>query len=177
MTKERYILFQLGQNLFATELLEIKEVLSTNAEFVPIPHSSEHCLGVFNLRGNITTVLDLKGKLAIYDFAAPLNMKKTEMEDGNVQPLHGEEDKEENENFIMVLGHPETDIGLLVDKILSVSVLSIDDADINVSKTGLGKAEKYLRGLVNHEGSIVAVIDLVSLISDEDIRASLKNAG
>ena len=156
---ERYLIFKIGENYLATELLKIKEVLTTTANFIPVPQSSPQCLGALNLRGSITSVIDLGGKLGI--------QKSEENIEYN--------EKGERKKYLMVLNHPETNIGLLVDKICAVNEVKIEEHNQSFSNS-LGKAEKYLKGMAEYKDDILAIIDLISLIDEDIIKAGRKTA-
>ncbi|WP_018963872.1 chemotaxis protein CheW [Coprothermobacter platensis] len=54
----RYITYELGDRVFASELLSIKEIV-LKQELRPIPGSQEWLLGVMALRGQLLPVVDL----------------------------------------------------------------------------------------------------------------------
>lgn len=63
-SSDKYIVFQMGSELFATSLLEIREVIETQTP-KPIPNMAPYFKGVINIRGEIIGVIDLRERLGI----------------------------------------------------------------------------------------------------------------
>ncbi len=61
---DKYLLFQLGDEHFATPLIEVREVIEFH-EAKPIPHMAPFFKGVINIRGEIIGVIDLRERLNI----------------------------------------------------------------------------------------------------------------
>ncbi|MHA0111797.1 chemotaxis protein CheW, partial [Klebsiella pneumoniae] len=64
--EHRYLLFRLGAELYGTPLLEVREIIEWQA-CKSIPHVSNYFLGVINLRGQITGVIDLRRRFGIHE--------------------------------------------------------------------------------------------------------------
>lgn len=60
----RYILFYIGEELYGSPLLSVKEVIKA-AEIKAVPHMASYFLGVINLRGQIVSVVDMRKKFGI----------------------------------------------------------------------------------------------------------------
>lgn len=61
---ERYLSFSLGAEEYAIPLLAVKEVIALPS-ITPIPGTPSHFLGIFNLRGRVISIIDLRTKLGI----------------------------------------------------------------------------------------------------------------
>ncbi len=61
---ESYLQFQLGSELFAVDLLAVKEVL-TLTRLTHIPEAPDYVRGLFDLRGEVLMLVDLKKRLKI----------------------------------------------------------------------------------------------------------------
>lgn len=61
---ESYLQFQLGSELFAVDLLAVKEVL-TLTRLTHIPEVPDYVSGLFDLRGEVLMLVDLKKRLNI----------------------------------------------------------------------------------------------------------------
>ena len=59
---ERYLSFSLGAEEFGVPLIVVREVIGV-PECTPLPFTSEHVMGVMNLRGQVITVIDLRKRL------------------------------------------------------------------------------------------------------------------
>ncbi len=99
--------FMLGKDLFAIELYDIKEVIPF-APTTPLPNTPSYIIGIINLRGEITTVIDLK------------------------QLLQMESQTTHNENACFIVLDPaftKRPVGILVDEVLAVSTYTDSDID------------------------------------------------
>lgn len=61
---EKYLIYQLGEELFATPLIEIRSVIEYHPA-KPIPHTQPYFKGVINIRGEIIGVIDLRERFGI----------------------------------------------------------------------------------------------------------------
>ncbi len=57
----KYLIFSLASELYAVDLLQVKEVIKHN-EVKPIPFMVNHFKGIINIRGQIVSVIDLRIK-------------------------------------------------------------------------------------------------------------------
>jgi purine-binding chemotaxis protein CheW len=69
--EDKYLVFQLGPGLFATPLIEVREVIEFR-QAKPIPHTAPFFKGVINIRGEIVGVIDLRQRLDIQGSENPL---------------------------------------------------------------------------------------------------------
>jgi purine-binding chemotaxis protein CheW len=114
--------FLLGKEHFAIDLFDVREVV----EFTPItqlPNTPSYKKGIIDLRGEITTIIDLKDRLHI-----PANGKGS-VEDGR----------------FIVLDEKLTGVktGILVDDVLAVSTFEQGDVD-EASTAGAGDDDAIL---------------------------------
>jgi len=56
--------FILGEDKFAINLFDVREIVES-FRITPLPHAASHVKGIIDLRGEITTVIDLKTVLKI----------------------------------------------------------------------------------------------------------------
>ena len=142
--------FLLGKEHFAIDLFDVREVV----EYTPItklPNTASCMKGIIDLRGEITTIIDLKERLHI--------------------PVNGTA-KEEDGRFI-VLDEKLTGVktGILVDDVLAVSTFEKDDVDA-ASTAGagdddaiLGIIKKKIRDKENEVSELVIWIDIRKTLS------------
>ncbi len=102
--------FLLGKEHYAVNLTDIREVVEYTA-ITPLPNAPAAVQGIIDLRGEITTILDLRERLNI---AVQENLVK-------------------ETSRIMVLDDKITRVktGVLVDDVLAVSTFEHTDIDIN----------------------------------------------
>jgi purine-binding chemotaxis protein CheW len=114
--------FLLGKEHFAIDLFDVREVV----EYTPItelPNTPSYMKGIIDLRGEITTIIDLKDRLHI--------------------PVKG--NQKEEDGRIIVLDEKLTGVktGILVDDVLAVSTFEKTDVDA-ASTAGAGDDEAIL---------------------------------
>lgn len=80
---DKYLIYQLGLDYFATPLIEIREVIEYRAAKA-IPHTSPYFKGVINIRGEIVGVLDLRERMNLQGSDAPVAQLVFETENGTL---------------------------------------------------------------------------------------------
>jgi len=103
----QFVEFILGQEYFAVNLFHTREVL-TPSEITPLPSSPPYIKGVMDLRGSITTIIDLKTLMHIT--AESANTKRSRI-------------------IILDQEISHKPIGILVDDVYSVSTHTSKDID------------------------------------------------
>jgi purine-binding chemotaxis protein CheW len=138
--------FLLGEKTFAIDLFDTKEVIN-QPEITPLPDAPHYVEGIIDLRGIITTILDLKSLMNI-----------------------GEEAKDGRRSRVIVLDADISHkiIGVLVDDVLSVTTYNESAVDRMQSSEGarnrLGVIRKKAKDKDEKEAS-----DLVILVDIEGI--------
>jgi purine-binding chemotaxis protein CheW len=64
MSRQQYVTFNLGDELFGFEVTRTREILNL-APITKVPQSPEYLLGVINLRGQVVPVIDMRLKLGL----------------------------------------------------------------------------------------------------------------
>lgn len=100
--------FVLGDEKFAIDLFDVREVVEYT-RISALPNSPSYIKGIIDLRGEITTIIDLKDRLNI--------MRKN--------------DRPDEESRIIVLDENITKkkVGIMVDDVLSVSTFEMNQVD------------------------------------------------
>ena len=133
--------FFIGDALYGIDILNIQEI-NRNMDITWVPQAKEYVKGVLNLRGQIVTIIDLGKKLGL----SPASMEK-----GN--------------RNIIINSHDEY-IGFLVDQIsdvLPAEPSRIEPAPANIS----GVQGKYFTGVFKTESSLIGILDIDAVLSDE----------
>ncbi len=143
-SSDKYIVFQMGAELFAASLLEVREVIETQTP-KPIPNMAPYFKGVINIRGEIIGVIDLRERLGINDKSPSLCQLVFETASG---PL-----------------------AAIVDKVLSVIVMDISTLERrpNISQ---GSDRAYFIGVGKVGERIVTFINLPKIVSGESMTVS-----
>ena len=143
--------FILGNEHFAIDLFDVREVVEyTN--ITKLPNSPPYIKGIIDLRGEITTIIDLKQRLNVID----------------------QENIDEQNSRIIVLDDNITrsKIGIMVDDVSSVSTIDVDQVDYtsaaahNQESSIIGIIKKKVRIKEKDSNELVIWIDIKPLIQD-----------
>jgi len=136
-SSDKYLVFQLNNELYATPLVEIREVVEyQNAK--PVPHMPPYFKGVINVRGEIIGVVDLRERLNVLSSAAPLCQLVFET---NLGPL-----------------------AAIVDRVQSVATIAPEDVDRRPSTTGGAEDRAYFLGVGKVGVNLVTMVSLPKLL-------------
>jgi len=147
--------FLLGKEHFAIDLFDVKEVVEYTT-ITKLPNTPTYIKGIIDLRGEITTIVDLKQRMRIT-----------------------EESTQPEENCrIIVLDEKNTKskIGIMVDDVLSVSTFDLKDVDTkSASEVGddtfiLGIIKKSVKEKDKDKSTneLIIWIDIKQLLKDID---------
>ena len=127
-----FLQFSSGGEDYAADLLLVKEVLTT-PKVTPIPDSPNYVCGIFNLRGLVLMVIDLKKKFG----------------------LKANSESDHSGTIIFDLG--ESLIGVKVDAIQKV--LNIGEENIQPAPDVGGKNRVFIKGVIQHEQKLIMWLD------------------
>ncbi|MDD4410018.1 MAG: chemotaxis protein CheW [Candidatus Pacebacteria bacterium] len=142
--------FLLGGQLFAIDLFDVKEVVEC-PKITKIPNSEPGVKGIIDLRGEITTIIDLKEKLRIV-------------------PNTGTE----NDLHVIILDEKNigSRMGIVVDNVLSIS--DYDDSNIEKDISSSNKVEgndiiigiikRVTRSKEEDHGKLIILIDIKKVL-------------
>ncbi len=129
----KYLLFRLGDELYGTPLLGVREVVEPQAP-KPIPNTAKHFSGVINIRGEIVGVIDLRTRF-------------------NHKPENGAH------QALMVFSTDGGPMAGLVDRV--ESVISLTDKEIEHNpNVGIDVNREALIGIGKHNKRLITLIDL-----------------
>lgn len=143
--------FLLGNEHYAVDLFDVKEVVEYTT-ITKLPNSASYMKGIIDLRGEITTIVDLKERLHI---------------------TAGAETKDENSRII-VLDEKITNgkTGIMVDDVTSVSTFNMNDidktsaGDANDDTAILGIIKKKVKDKEHEKNELIIWIDIKYLLKD-----------
>jgi purine-binding chemotaxis protein CheW len=137
--KEPIAILRLCGEYFGIDLDTVREFINIRS-FTPIPCCPKHIVGNINLRGEVLTLVDIRGTL---------NLPMTEV----------------NSSPKAVVIHADNVVaGLPVDEVLDV--MYINSASIhNVPIAVSSRSEGYIRGTITYREKILSIIDLPKLIA------------
>jgi purine-binding chemotaxis protein CheW len=145
--------FLLGDEHFAIDLFEVREVVEYT-RITHLPDTPPHIRGIIDLRGEITTIIDLK----------------------NLMHIHGEKKTDELTSRIIVLDDriTKSKIGIMVDDVLSVSTFSRKEVDTTAASVNrernniIGIIRKKARIKDKDVNELIIWIDIQRLLKDVD---------
>lgn len=140
--EDKFIVYQLGGECYGTRLTEVREVV----ELPPtkkVPNTVQSFIGVCNLRGQIIGVVDLRQR-----FDLP--------QDQEQRPI------------ILVTETESGSIACVVDKIVSVSMITPDQIE---TKPNIVAAipTKYIYGIGKLGEDLVTIINLQTILTAEEL--------
>jgi len=140
-----FISFAIGGDQYGVDIMSVREIKEWS-KVTKLPEQPEYVSGVLNLRGVMVPVIDLRCR-----FGAGLT---------ECSPTH----------IVIVVQINGRQVGLLADRVLDI--VSFDTAKVQpVPRTAQATA-KFLSGLVTHDDTMIALIDLRHLLEHDGESAS-----
>lgn len=142
--------FILGKEMFAIDLFDTREVI-TQTEVTPLPSTPDYLKGIIDLRGSITTIVDLKGLMHITT-----------------------ESVGKRNSRIIVLDRSITSkpIGILVDDVFSVTTYGQEDIDRE--NTSSNDTHRDILGVIRKKTKNAGEKDKGGLVVWLDIRKMIE---
>ncbi len=142
----KMVTFSLGGKDYAVDIMKVKEIAKFG-NFTYVPNTMHFVRGVYNLRGEIISVIDLRQMFGV--------------------PVPDEEKTQESGLIVRVDDHL---LGVVVDSIDRVVGISSSEiqpphpifADVNI---------RYISGVVEHEGRLYIILDVERIFARDDSRA------
>lgn len=142
----KIVSFKLGKEYFGIDIMNVKEIKKIEArEITWVPNTLNFVKGVFNLRGEIISIIDLAVMFNLVD------------------------DRKYNKNDILsliVIKLDELKLGLVVDQIQRV--LPLRKADIQPPSPLLGSInERFIKGVIELNQRLYVIFDTDAIFSDK----------
>ncbi|MDR1932420.1 MAG: chemotaxis protein CheW [Spirochaetales bacterium] len=139
----KMVTFSLGGKDYGIDIMTIKEIAKFS-NFTYVPNSFPYVRGVYNLRGDIISILDLR-----ILFHLPVPPNDSDIENG------------------LILRLEENVIGIVVDSI--DKVIGISSRDIQPPHPIFGDINiKYISGVVENSGRLYLILNAESICSKEE---------
>jgi purine-binding chemotaxis protein CheW len=141
--ENQFVTLCLGAEVFAVPVSMVREILDYRDSF-RIPEGPDYLLGLIDVRGRGTPVIDLRSKLGM----------------PKVPP--------DSATRIMVLDVPLADrtlaLGLVADRVLEVATFTEDQIE-GAPDVGVAWRSDYIAGVVRREGGFVVLFNLSKLLT------------
>src|SRR5688500_10876732 len=139
----KFLSFFLQNEEYGIEILKVQEIIGL-MPITRIPRTPDYVRGVFNLRGKIIAVTDLRKKFGMEDV------------------------EQTNETCIIVVQTNKMEIGVMVDKVSEV--LDISAAEIEKTPAfGASVPTEFLLGIGNTESGVRLLLNIEKILSDQEL--------
>ena len=141
---DRYSVMCISEQNFAVEIEYMREVIPL-PKIAPVPNVDDSIYGIFNLRGNIYPVFDLR-KL--------FRLVENEITD---------------KNFVVLLEIDQLIFGVLVDRVLDVTLIENDKIQVPTREMS-PQYVQYLSGYYQHKKmGMVYLMDLSQILQSKEL--------
>ena len=141
----RYLVFKLGQNQFATPLLKTREVIEP-VETSGVPNTRTYFTGVANIRGEVVGIIELNEKFGI-----------------------NKDDDAINKHPAIILFECETGtLGVHIDAVIGVESIAASEIETSPHIKSM-IPQKYLIGIAKTNMGLISVIDLKKILDEDDL--------
>ncbi len=138
------IVFRLGDERYGVEISQVREIIRPT-QITRIPNAPDFVEGVINLRGQITTIVNLRKRFGM-----------------EAKPI-------DNDTRIIVVEHDNAVIGMMVDSVNEVKYLSEKEIESLPSIITSRSEVKFLKGIGKLPDGLMILIDLNKVLSDDEV--------
>ena len=146
----RLITFILGDEKYGLDILKVRELISFPEGLTRIPRMPDFIVGMFNLRGLVIPVMDLRKKFN----------------------LPGEEKHEFS--VIIIVDVENKNIGLTVDAVSDVIFVKEDEMQ-DTSELAVNVDTKFIKGIAKSKDEMIILLDIDYLLSKEEFDMLIEN--
>ncbi len=129
--------FLVGGEEYAVPILSIQEIIKPIA-YTRVPKTPSYVLGVFNLRGNVIPLIDLRKKFRV------------------------NATKEDDDTRYIVIKDEENVAGFVIDKI--TEAIRLEKKDIETTPETLKKDKSVISGIGKRENNIITILKVDELL-------------
>ncbi len=152
---EQYLFFLAGEDLYAINSSIIVEMVEYQG-ITKVPMMQSYVKGVTNIRGNIISVIDLKGRFGhgeseIAERTSLVIVKKSVFK-------QGEESESESEEMV----------ALVVDRVSEVGYIAQKDIK-SVPPFGTKIPTRYIANMANYKNEYVAILNIDTILDFREI--------
>lgn len=145
----QYLTFKLGEEVFALDVAEVREILDFTT-LTKVPRTPSYMRGVINLRGSVVPVMDLRLKLGMSSTVQTVNSCIIVVE-------------------LTIEGQPIV-IGVLADAVQEVIDLEPDQIE-PAPRIGTKLDMEFILGMGKHNGIFMMILDIDKVFDTRDVQA------
>jgi purine-binding chemotaxis protein CheW len=146
-TMRQYLTFELGEELFALDVIQVREVLDVTT-ITKVPRAPVFMRGVINVRGNVVPVVDLRLKFDLTQTEATVDTRIVVLE----IDLEGE----------------VTVIGAMADAVRNVMDLEADRIEA-APKIGAKWNTDFIKGIGKHDDQFIIILNADRIFSSDEL--------
>ena len=147
-TTRQYLTFKLGEELFALDVIQVREVLDVTA-ITKVPRAADFMRGVINVRGNVVPVADLRLKFGMPPAETTLDTRIVVME--------------------IVIDGDTMILGALADSVHDVMDMTRDRIE-PPPKIGARWNSKFIKGIGKYDDQFIIILDIDKVFSTEEVK-------
>jgi len=142
---KQIIVFRLGDEEFGVDILQVREIEKLDQEITRVPKAPPFVEGVFNLRGEVVPVVDLRKRFGL-----------------TVRPLG-------YETRVIIVEIEDNLVGMMVDSVTEVMRIKISaiEAAPRITK---GVDAYFLNGVAKIDGRLIILLNLERALSAEEAK-------
>ncbi len=129
--------FMVGDEEFAVPILDIQEIIKP-IEYTRVPKTPDYVLGVFNLRGSVLPLIDLRLKFGL------------------------SRSKENEETRYMVIRHNDDVAGFVIDRL--THAMRIKESAIDPAPETIHNEENMIYGVGKQEDKLISILNVETLL-------------
>ncbi|RLG37629.1 MAG: chemotaxis protein CheW [Candidatus Alkanophagales archaeon] len=142
--ERQLVVFKLGDEEFGVDIMQVREIIR-KTEITRVPRAPDFVRGVINLRGQITTIINLRKKLG----------------------LPNKEGGDEHQERIIVVEMDGNVVGMEVDAVSEV--IRLPESDIEgVPPMMKNVRTQYLKGIGKLPERLLILIDLKKVLNEDE---------
>ncbi|AEH07386.1 chemotaxis protein CheW [Methanothermococcus okinawensis] len=141
----KVVVFKLSSNEYGLKVDEVREVLKLQ-DITALPNTPDYVVGVTNIRGEITPIIDLRKKLNISSF---------------------EENHDDKEMLVMVIEINGVPVGILVDAVNDVIQISHEQIE-DLGEIGKNISGEHIEGIAKIDNRLIILLNIDNLINPQE---------
>ena len=156
-----FVIFRLGEEEFGVEVKNVKEITKMTT-ITRVPRAPDFIEGVINLRGSLTTVVNLRKRFRF-----------------GFEP-RGETEREtetEADSRIIIAELEGKPVGMLVDAATEVLRIPVSEIEATPEMVTTEVSKKYLKGVGKVENRLIVLLDLERVLGKTDEEEKKKKKG
>lgn len=145
----QYLTFKLGDELFAIDVVQVREVLDVTT-ITKVPRSADFMRGVINVRGNVVPVADLRMKFGLAPTETTVNTRIVVME--------------------IVIAGDTIVLGALADSVHDVMDMRRDQIE-PAPTIGAKWDTRFIRGIGKKDDQFIIILDADKVFSFDEAKS------